>query len=119
MMESLEGLKETDPEFYKYLKQNDQGLLDFQVSDLSDDNDDNDQEKDSNTFDSESDEGDKFPKEVDEDEDDEDDEDEDDQDEKILIEVTSATIEEWKTLLTETHSISALKGSHPGPSGRN
>lgn len=109
MMESLEGLKETDPEFYKYLKQNDQGLLDFQVSDLSDDNDDNDQEKDSNTFDSESDEGDKFPKEVDEDEDDEDDEDEDDQDEKILIEVTSATIEEWKTLLTETHSISALK----------
>ncbi|GAB6019958.1 Nucleolar complex protein 2 [Chamberlinius hualienensis] len=33
----LDKLKETDPAFYEYLQQNDQALLDFNVSDLSDD----------------------------------------------------------------------------------
>ncbi|XP_018397154.1 PREDICTED: nucleolar complex protein 2 homolog [Cyphomyrmex costatus] len=38
---SLIKLKDTDPEFYQYLKDNDKNLLDFKVSDDEDDKDDN------------------------------------------------------------------------------
>ena len=42
--ESMEKLAEKDPEFYKYLKENDEALLDFDISKLSDD--ESDQEDD-------------------------------------------------------------------------
>lgn len=36
---SLMKLKETDPEFYSYLKENDKNLLDFNLSDTDNDSD--------------------------------------------------------------------------------
>lgn len=108
MKESLDSLKETDPEFYKYLKQNDEGLLDFDVSDLSEgeegeekENDEDEDEDDSP--DSGIEEGDEYPEE------DGDDHEEEEEEGRDLIEVTASTIDEWKTELDKNHSLSALK----------
>lgn len=53
MKKNLENLEEQDPEFYKYLKENDNQLLDFEgvnpleaMSDDDDDGDDEDEEQD-------------------------------------------------------------------------
>lgn len=108
MKESLDSLKQTDPEFFKYLKDNDEGLLDFQVSDLSD-GDENDSGKSENEDDSEAedsgvDENDNYENDVDDDYDEE-----SDLEEAELIEVTNITIDDWKHRLSEEKSLSALK----------
>ncbi len=48
-MKTLEGLKETDPEFYKYLQQNDKELLAFGKNKDSDEKEDEDNEGEKET----------------------------------------------------------------------
>lgn len=100
MKQSLDELKDKDPEFYKYLKQNDKELLDFNPEDLSEGNDDDDEEG----SDSEGGELESAPSDVD------DDYDEVMQDEDLeVIEVTPAKVSEWEATLNDKNSISTLK----------
>jgi nucleolar complex protein 2 len=94
--ESIENLAEKDPEFYKFLKENDQGLLDIA---LSSDGEDNDEEEEA-------------PEEAPEDEEEEEDVPQPKKaakEESGDRELTMATINAWKKSLQTTHSIKTIR----------
>jgi nucleolar complex protein 2 len=84
----LAALAEKDPEFYKYLQENDAELLDFDEDDLDalDDDSDDDQK----------------PKKAEA-------EDGDDAISNTAVDITSAMLKKWRTSMTEQHSITALR----------
>lgn len=92
--ESIENLAEKDPEFYKFLKDNDQGLLDIA---LSSDGEDNDEEEapEVSPEDEEEEEAPKPKKAPREETDDR--------------ELTMATVNAWKKSLQTTHSIKTIR----------
>lgn len=92
--ESIENLAEKDPEFYKFLKDNDQGLLDIA---LSSDGEDNDEEEapEVSPEDEEEEEAPKPKKAPKEETDDR--------------ELTMATVNAWKKSLQTTHSIKTIR----------
>lgn len=90
----LDGLAEKDPEFYKYLKENDAELLDFdedadlaEVDQLSEDEARKKKRKKSEETE------DVEPNEADEDE----------------LEVTAALVNKWRTAMVEQHSLRAMR----------
>lgn len=102
MKNSLEGLEEKDPEFYKYLKENDEDLLGFDLANLE--NSDEDGE-----------EGDEADSGIEENDDygsdgvDEEYEEEENIAEVSLEEVSLSDVEKWKKDLSTKNSLSALK----------
>lgn len=85
--DDLSSLAEKDPEFYKYLQDNDSGLLDFDAEEPSDDEDD-DEEQNS-----------QLPVEAGE---------ESDDDETKRVEVTTKLVKSWSNSL-DKHSLRTLK----------
>ena len=79
----LEGLAQKDPEFYKYLQENDAELLDFEDEDGNEDED------------VPSDEEDRPAKKQ--------------KNETEVIEVTPAMVNKWKTSMVEQHSVRSLR----------
>ncbi|VVT57740.1 uncharacterized protein SAPINGB_P005846 [Magnusiomyces paraingens] len=102
MKESLGSLKDTDPEFYKYLKENDEGLLDFDLKNLESD-DEGDEEEDSSGVEENDDYSEDEGDEVDEGYSD------DDIPDANLQEITVADVEKWKKDLVSNNSLSTLK----------
>lgn len=98
--ESMDQLAEKDPEFYKYLKENDGALLDFDVTKLSDDEEDEEdgEEEDGEAADEEEEEEEApvAPKKSKKSKEDE-------------KELTLATIKIWKKSLQEQHSLKTAK----------
>lgn len=109
---SMEKMAETDPEFYAYLKENDEALLDFDISKLSDDEEVEDDEDAEEGEDQQQEDG-----EMDVDEEFE------QAEEKIVeptkkskkmadkeeTEVSAADVKAWKKSLEETHSLKIIK----------
>lgn len=92
-MKSLKKLQKTDPDFYKYLEENDKKLLQFQESDGEDDDDDN---KGGVTH--------ELPDKLEEDSEESDFEADDDLEKKSSAAVTFAQLEEWRTELVSNPS---------------
>lgn len=91
--ESIENLAEKDPEFYKFLKENDEGLLDIALS--SDEDEEEENVEDISENEDEEKETPKVKKAVKEEADDRD--------------LTMATINAWKKSLQTTHSIKTIR----------
>jgi nucleolar complex protein 2 len=87
--EDMEKLKETDPEFYSYLKSTDEGLLDFNV-----DEDEDEEEK----------------KEEEEEEEEENDEEQEEEEPKAAsVVITSESLKSWCAAAQKTASLGAVK----------
>ncbi|KAL8640505.1 MAG: hypothetical protein Q9228_002579 [Teloschistes exilis] len=91
--EDLDALAAKDPEFYKYLQENDAELLDFGAGDLAEIDKLSEDEKPQK----------KRKKDK------EDDEDEEVEDTNDQIEVTIAMVAKWKSAMTEQHSLRAMR----------
>jgi nucleolar complex protein 2 len=89
----LEKLKEQDPDFYNYLKQNDQELLEFDPEDMDDDEDEDEEMSEE--------EGEGRGGAVEEEEEEE--------EESGQIEVTLKDVNAWKKSLSEENSLRTLK----------
>jgi nucleolar complex protein 2 len=94
----LDALAEKDPEFYKYLKENDAELLNFDEEDVN-----------VSVDQSEEDEGGKKKKRKTDVEEVDEEDDEDGPEGPDGIEVTSALVQKWTTALKENHSLRATR----------
>jgi len=101
--DQLAALKEKDPEFFKYLQENDTDLLDFTMAERDDLLDVDDLESDDDTTGTSQ----KKSKKSEDSEDE--DEDVDDADKDTSVMLKKKDVEKWATAMEEQHSLRALR----------
>ncbi|KAI9596805.1 Noc2p family-domain-containing protein [Syncephalis fuscata] len=97
----LEKLKEQDPEFYEYLKNNDKSLLEFDVSEDEDEDGEDEEDEDEDEVDEDEDEDEEIM--------DVDDNAEDEVEASSGVEVTKAMLNSWEKAIVKDHSLSSGK----------